>query len=388
MSTRNISAPGGGAAAQILSAGEAAALRHPEVLAAFWPRAVKGTKRIAASRVESVDLIDPTRTWRTVATAAPIVTINKTLADDTWLYRIGNGAVGDMKLYRDDGVEVEHRVNPKRTGGFSVVQALYYTESSFSRSVSVMSATRDIYMGPRGFVNNRIYVGYDAIASTTTANFLLQGAQALPDGMHVIWWSCDWEDGRLYSGADTSDPFGTRAVNKTVTPATDLPSTIDKLLVAHRNSGRIDDCYIGPTVFIAAPIHRLEHKVLRESIIAAVAGAVGVTITTALPPVASPAPPDQEVYTLLEDASTDGSAVDIVGGSFTWTSGGTFGSATATLQMRASASFSWEDIPGCVMTDADHESITAIEIATGQVRVTVSGADSPTLIDSVLSRIN
>ena len=267
-----------GHAAQIIPRNEAYGLRYAEVMAAFWPRQTIQTKRLTGSRLESVDAINPSLIWRTIPLGSGIVTLNTSLTRNSVFMRIADGATADMRLYdRDTGREAVLGFNPRRYGGFSIVQAIRYQEDAFARAGSVGDGTRYVFWGPRNLGADRFYTGYNA----TTTDFLLMGGQAAYNGMHVVWISVDYNSGTLTAGADTLRTDLPSLVKSKSVALTDLPRVIDYLTIAHlRSGGRIDDCYIGPTVFLSAPIATETNRALREDVISAVASAAGVSLLT------------------------------------------------------------------------------------------------------------
>ncbi len=265
---------------------EAEALRHPAVVAAFWPRFDGNAARISSGRFETVDLIDPNRVWRPIPAASGTQSVAKGFHRTAAVYAVSDGAVADMKLYNRElpiasTEESRMGIDPRRSGGFSLVQAFRANEDTFARAGSFADDTRDVYHGPRGsaFVNNRWYAWGEAIGTTTSADFLLHGTYPALGSMRVFTVSVDYDAETIRLMVDTANPaHATRSVSKAISRANNLPAMIEYLRVGHRNSGRIDDCQFGPCVFVNAAIDRAEHLSLRTSLVGAIASAVGVTL--------------------------------------------------------------------------------------------------------------
>ncbi len=265
---------------------EAEALRHPAVVAAFWPRFDGNATRIASGRFETVDLIDPNRVWRPIPAASGTQSVAKGFHRTAAVYTVADGAVADMKLYNRElpiasTEEFMMGIDPRKSGGFAMIQAIRANEDAFARAASFADGSRDVYHGPRGssFVNNRWYAWGESISSTTGGDFLLHGTYPEIGQMRVFAVIVDFdaETIRLLANTATID-HATRAVSKSISRANNLPAMIEYLRVGHRNSGRIDDCQLGPCIFVNAPLDRAEHRALLTSLMLAVTSAVGVPL--------------------------------------------------------------------------------------------------------------
>lgn len=89
--------------------------------------------------------------------------------------------------------------------------------------------------------------------------------------------------------------------------------------------------------------------------------------------------PNSSLVLLVAKAAT-GDSVSLIGGDFFWTVDGTWDSATAQLQWSPNNGTTWIDIDGAVLTA--NGGFSHIGLATGDIRVALSGAGGSTSLNS------